>query len=193
MKYITILLCLFSLSFAQLPNNSVGAKQIKKNAVRTKHLKAESVTGAKIADGTITSSKLDNFTEISPFTLTNGQSQTIFDDGLISLSARCIINDAGVDRARILVFSTVDGAALDGHDDTENLVSSSVDTQRRLCESSATTGAPDIDQETDGAIINTNSDMYNTHFVTGVNLLGETGKCYFAGNVQVIPSVVTAP
>lgn len=191
MKYITLLLCLFSLSFAQLPNNSVGAKQIKRNAVRTKHLKAESVTGAKIAAGTITASNMDNLTEVTAITLSNGQSQTIFDDGLISLSARCLINDTGIDRARILVFSTVDGAAFDGNDDNGNLLSSDPDTNRRLCESSTSTGNPDIDHESDGVIVNTNGDMYLTNFVSGVNLLGETGKCYFAGNVYTIPKPVT--
>jgi len=181
------------MSYAQLPNNSVGAKQIKRNAVRTKHIKNESVTGAKIAEGTITASNMDNLTEVSPRTLTNGQSETIFDDGLISLSARCAINDAGSDRARILVFSTVDGAAFDGHDDTENLLSTSLETERRLAESSATTGTANIDHETDGVIINTNGDMYLTNFVSGVNLIGETGKCYFAGNVYTIPNEITIP
>jgi len=52
-------LCLFVLlgggayAAANLPKNSVGAKQLKKNAVTNAKIKADAVTGAEVADGSL--------------------------------------------------------------------------------------------------------------------------------------------
>jgi hypothetical protein len=210
MKYLLILLTTLifvSTAVAQVPNKSVGTRQLKNNAVKTKKINDgavmeaklanqavtevkiadEAVTGAKVATNGLDHTKISEVTNIPAISLTNGLTRTIYEEGAITLQAKCIINVGGFDRARILVFSDEDGTAFDGQTSNTNLTAASAENDRLLAEANTNvTTTPSIDQESDGMIMTPSGAVYAGLLVTGVNLFGQTGTCHFGGMVYRI-------
>lgn len=194
MKHIiTLLTVLFlsSLAVAQVPGpNTVGSKQLKRNAVKTPKIKNSAVTGEKIANETIDNTKLMEITHVTQFSLTNGLTQTVFEDDIITLQAKCLINDGGNDIARVLVFSTEDGTAFDGNDTATNLTAATAEGDREIVSQTTATTNLTIDHETDGMIMTPSGNTYMVDIVAALNLFGEVGSCQFGGVVQKVSAPV---
>ena len=97
---------------------SVGTQQLKANAVTTAKIKNNAVNGAKVNEGSL--GTVPNAASLAGQTsffirLGFGQTQTIASNGVVSLVAVCDQN-AGNDRARILMQTSQNGAVADGSD-----------------------------------------------------------------------------
>jgi hypothetical protein len=108
----------------KLKANAVTTGKIKKEPVTTAKIKKDAVTGAKVNEGTLgpvpsatSATTAANLAGQTPFfiRLGFGGAQTIASNGAVSLVAVCDQN-AGNDRARILMQTSVDGAVGGGFD-----------------------------------------------------------------------------
>ena len=173
--FLTITIFTFSTAYADVGKREVGRKELKKNAV----------TGKKVKDNSLSGDDIKEVNHIPQIMLSNGQTQEIFNDGIITLRAECEINNGdGADVARVLVFSTEDGTAFDGTDEVQNLLGTTADDDRELARDLAsTTGDLSIDNESDGIIMTPTGHIYVSTISTGVNLFGAAGSCFFFGTL----------
>ena len=170
--FLSLSILLSSFAYADVGRKSVGRKELKKNAV----------TGKKVKDGSLSAADIKEATHVPQTTLSNGQTQELFNDGIVTLRAECDINDGdGNDVARVLVFSTEDGTAFDGNDITENLLSTTPNDEREIVRDGAATTSPTIDHEPDGIIHTPSDHTYLVDLLAAVNLFNSAGSCFFGG------------
>jgi hypothetical protein len=122
---------------------------------------------------------------IAPLKLLNGQSQSIFQAGPLTLTARCTINDAGNDTAKVFIATTQDGATFDAFDETDVLDIATPETDREFVNVTSTpTGTPEIENQESTAAA-PDGTFFTGELIVGVNVLNDPATCYFAGHLRV--------
>lgn len=191
-------------AYAALSKNSVTSKQIQNGTVAGKDLKPDTLKGKQIkesklgevptaasagsADSADDAAKIAGVevVRVQPFTLTNGQSQQIYQRGTLTLTASCSINEGGTtDFARILISTSVDNATFDAEDTTPDLDIGTLATNRDFLQASPATGTPSIDSNSDGsAFAPGGSEIAGADLTAAVNLSQDgVGVCRFFGLV----------
>ena len=116
-------------SAAALPGKgSVKRDDIAKNAVRGKHVKKDSLTGADIresrlgevpraadADTAGSAAALAGLVHFGPFQLAEGDQQTLFEHGAVTVVARCE-DDAAQTKLSVIAVTSASDSALAGDD-----------------------------------------------------------------------------
>lgn len=206
-----------ALAATQLAKNSVGAKQLRKNAVATAKIKKDAVTGAKIKAGAVTGAEvkdgslvgadinlatlgtvpsaaaagaaasLAGRTPISVFTPAG--LRTLATVGPFTIQARCTIDDAGEDLARLLLSTAVDGASMDDNNGDEANVFNVADGPVVLHATEDVTTQAEIESGTAAgltAIAPDGTAIVFRNETIGLNIAGHPGQCYFGGVVEKI-------
>jgi len=201
-----------SVGTKQLKKNAVTAAKIKKNAITTVKVKNGAITGAKVKAGSLTGSNINLSTLGTvpsantansagtansansvagriPFSVfMNAGLHDIANVGPFSVKARCIINNAGSDEAQLLLFTSVNGAAMDDNNGDE-FAPFNVGDEAFLYEESTTTGEEDIEVgEAPGliAVAPEGTAIVAQNESIGFNLTGHPGQCYVAGLIQKV-------
>ena len=107
--------------------------------------------------------------------------------GAFTLTATCSINEGGTDFARVLIATTVANSSFDGNDTTEDLDPATLAADRDYMISSAATGTPNIDQESDGtAWAPDGTEIMGNDAFAAVNLPADgVGTCRYGGAFYV--------
>src|SRR5205823_4896140 len=130
------------------------------------------------------SSQFASATKVSRFALANGQTQTVYTTGPLTLTARCTISPAG-DTAEILIATTQDNAAFDAADNDPDLDGADPEAGRQFVFATGPTGTPAFARVADGfAIAPDGSEIRGASLYAGVNVLGFTSQCVFGGQIN---------
>lgn len=184
-----------------IENNSITSKDVKKDALKGSDVKKNSLKGSDVDESKLgevpaaaSATSADNATNadgvagveavrVEPFTLTNGGSQQVLQHGAFTLTATCVINDGGTDFARVIIETSVDNAAMDAADTTEDLDVATPVAERDFATTSTPTGTPQVDQEDDGgAVAPDGTEILGQEFISTINANGDpAGTCRFGG------------
>jgi hypothetical protein len=122
------------------------------------------------------------FVDLPRFSLTDGQTKVILTSGPFKYTARCDVNNGGVDSAEILISTTESHSAGDGYVISPDFSSSSPESARQYAYVEAQTRQPGFKAQNDGtAIAPGGGEVRSTVWYVGVNLFGTTNRCYFGG------------
>ncbi|MCL6440231.1 MAG: hypothetical protein K6T27_01880 [Thermoleophilum sp.] len=171
---------------AEAATDSIGSLEIIEESITGAQVKKDSLTGEQINEATLGAVPSANgladmrAVRVAPFTLGAGESRELLRQGPLVISARCALGVNNEDAAEILVDSTVDNAALDGHTRDPDL--DAADAPARLAAAVAQRGQAQIDQEASAtAIAPGGTEVIGSPLYTAVNALGESGRCRFGG------------
>jgi hypothetical protein len=182
----------------QLKANAVTTGKIKKNAVTTAKIKNNAVNGAKVNEATLgtvpSATTASNLAGQTPFfiRLGFGGTQTIASNGSVSLIAVCDQKE-GLDRARILMATTQNGAVAEGDDSFDGeggdfLNTTTLEEDRVFVSNTATSGVTDVESDIDfGFVIGPDGKMLTSNsegIALGLNY-GNAG-CVIGGIVNAI-------
>ena len=164
----------------KLADGAVTTPKLADGAVTTAKLAADAVTEDRLAPAVRTT--LGTVRRIHVVRLTTGQTQALLTAGPLTLTARCLINDAGLDRAEILISTTVDGVAFEGGNFSVNLTAATPEAGRRWVATSPATGTPAFEQEDNGIALAPDGTILAGQPFVAVNLPGRpVGECSFGG------------
>jgi hypothetical protein len=191
---------------SDIRKNAVRTRHIKKRQVTRSRIAKRSIDSALVADDALTgedvlesslskvpdadkldgkdSSQFASVTTVSRFALANGQAQTVYTTGALTLTARCTISPAG-DTAEILIATSQDNAAFDAANTDPDLDSADPEAGRQFVfATGAPTGTPAFARVADGfAIAPDGSEIRGASLYSGVNVLGLTSQCVFGGQI----------
>ncbi|HEY0318370.1 MAG TPA: hypothetical protein VGC49_08755 [Solirubrobacterales bacterium] len=198
-----------SVGTKQLKQNAVTAVKIKKNAVTSAKIKKNAVTGAKVKNGSLSGADIDlnslgtvpsaanansansanSLVGRIPVSLfTSAGTRDIATVGAFNIKAECVINNAGQDEGRFLLFTSVNGAAMDDNNGDEWTPFNVGDTAE-LYQEETSTGGEDIEVGEDPGLTAVAPDgtaiLFQNESI-GFNIAGHPGQCYFAGLIQKI-------
>lgn len=145
---------------------------------------AGSAGDADKLDGRDSSSFLSRSTvmDLPRFTLTDGQTRVILTSGPFKFTARCEINNLGIDSAEILISTTESHGASDGYAISPDLSGSTPESERQYAYVEAPNKQPGFKAQNDGtAIAAGGAEVRSTVWYVGVNLFNNTNRCYFGG------------
>ena len=156
--------------------SDLGAAQANLGAVQT-NLGTLTDRVATIENGLV---------RLPPLKLLNGQSQTFFQAGPLTLTARCTINDAmGEDTAAILISTTQDHATFDASDEADDLLIATAEADRQFAVATGTpTGTPEVENQ-EATAAAPDGTFFTGEIIIGVNVLNSPGMCTFAGHLRL--------
>jgi hypothetical protein len=103
--------------------------------------------------------------------------------GPFTLTATCLINQAGNDTAAVQITTSQSDSALDADDSDGDF---DVGETHNFLAVGGPTGTPEIDANEDGtAIAPDGTEILGQGLYVGVNVLGQPGQCRFGGTVYV--------
>jgi hypothetical protein len=183
----------------------VRTSDVRNNNLRGQDIRDGTLTGEDIDEGTLdtvpnatnatnatsanTANSAATFAGLSPqrivpFTLGNGQTQTLATIGPFTLTATCVINQAGNDTVAVQITTSQNDSALDADDADGDFDTG--ETHNFLAVTATPTGTPELDANEDGtAITPDGTEILGQGLYVGVNVLGEAGKCRFGGTVYI--------
>jgi hypothetical protein len=163
-----------------------GTNNIKDGTVTSSQIKDGAIESADIADGAVDGRHIEELVTVTPFILSGGQSQDIFDSGDLKLQAKCF-NFDGYDTAALVIQNVTDGAILNGQDETVNLTSATPESSREVQRAAALTGVAALDYATRLDVVGANGALLKSSMFIGVNLQNKLG-CHFGGLVHYTPA-----
>jgi hypothetical protein len=186
-----------SIDSKDIENNSITSKDVKKDSLKGSDVKKDSLKGGDVNESKLgevpsaaNATNADGVggvpvTHIAPFTLTAGQQQQVFQRGAFTLTADCVINDGGTDRARVLISTNVDNSSFDAEDNGEDLDIATLAADRELILAAPATGTPSMDASSDvSAFAPDGTEITAAELTAAVNLPQDgAGVCRFYGLV----------
>ena len=180
-----------------IENNSITGRDVKKDSLVGSDIKANSLKGKDVDESTLgevpaASSATDanavggvGVTRIAPFTLTTGQEQQVYQGGAFTLTASCVIDDGGFDRAAIVISTSVDNSSFDGEDSEPDLDIATLAADREVIKAEPPTGTPEIDASSDvSAFAPDGTEITAAELTAAVNLPQDgAGACRYYGLV----------
>jgi len=145
---------------------------------------ASSAANVDTLDGKDSTSFLPRtaFKDLPQFFLTNGQTRAILTSGPFTLTARCSINQLGLDTAIVTTTSSESHSAFDGDVIAPDLTSSSPEGSRYFVYDDTLTGVPSFKTSDDGTLIApSGSEVRSVVIYSGLNIFNKKGRCYFGG------------
>jgi hypothetical protein len=187
-----------SVTTAKLKKNAVTASKIKKNAITTTKIAKDAVTGDKVNESTLgqvpsavtantatTAGSASSLAGYKPFgVFVPAGTRTIAAFGPFTIKGECVINNGGTDEGRFLLFTSVNGGAMDDNNGDEFTPFDIADSPADLYDESTTTGNEDIEvSEEPGltAVAPGGPTVFLQNETIGFNIAGHPGQCYFAG------------
>jgi hypothetical protein len=202
-----------SVGSKQLKKNAVTAAKIKKNAITMAKIKNGAVSGAKIDLATLgtvpsatkatsattagsantagsatkatSATTAANLTGYKPFGVFVGAGlHDVATFAPFTIKAQCTLNNGGSDEGEFLLFTSVDGAAMDDNNGDEFVPFNISDNPAALYEESNTAGTEDIEvAEAPGltAVAPNGVTVILQNETIGFNIAGHPGQCYFGG------------
>jgi hypothetical protein len=102
--------------------------------------------------------------------------------GPFKFKERCLVDQAGIGSADVLIWTTQDHSAFDGDAISADLLVGSAEPERRFIFVESPMGAPAFKASNDGtAVMPGGGEARSVVFYTGINLFGTSGRCYFGG------------
>jgi hypothetical protein len=113
-------------------NNSLLSKDLKDGkGVKGVDVTNNSLTGKDIKESSLgkvpVADQLDDLRVVTPFNLTDGQSNVMLAHGPFTVTATCEINEAGNDVARILITTSQDNSSFDAWDEEDDFDAADTD------------------------------------------------------------------
>ena len=120
--------------------------------------------------------------EVPRFSLEHGEKKVMLAHGPFTLTARCYINQLGIDDADVLIATTQPHSAFEGFAMDGDLNPGDPESARSVIGIDGATGLPQFESSADGsAAAPDGTEIRSIVFYAGVNLLGQTGRCTFGG------------
>jgi hypothetical protein len=121
--------------------------------------------------------------DIPRFTLGNGETKVMLQQGPFTITARCYINDAlAEDDADVQIATTQPHSAFHGFSVTPDLSPGDPESTRSVIGVGGPTGVPQFEASAQGsAVAPDGTEIRSMILYTGLNLDGLTGRCTFGG------------
>lgn len=177
-----------AITTGKIKKEAVTSTKIKKNAITTAKIKNGAVSGAKVNVSTLgtvpSASTANSLAGRTPFSFFMGAgTRNIVTIGPFTVQAKCTL---GVeDEAELLLFTSVDNAAMDDNSGDEFVPFNVSDNPAFLVGESDPSGGADIESD-EGELIAVAPDgttIATENHGAGVNVAGHVGECFFAGTI----------
>jgi hypothetical protein len=190
-------------------NNTVRTQDLRNNEIRGKDVRNRSLRAGDIAFDSLTGNQIDEPSlervpravdaqslqgrrraNVPPFTLTGGQAREVLREGPFVLTARCRIGmttpTGPVDRAEVLIDTTVNNAAFDAAD-SGALQTTTPEDLRTFVDATADPGDVAVDALQDGLAVapDGTEELADANLYAMVNALGQPGTCRFGGYLDL--------
>jgi hypothetical protein len=120
--------------------------------------------------------------DVPRFSLAHGEKKVMLEHGPFTLTARCYINQLGIDDADVLISTTQPNSAFEGFAQDADLNPGDPESSRSVIGIDGMTGLPQFESSADGsAVAPDGTEIRSIVFYAGVNLLGDIGRCTFGG------------